>query len=47
LDKWEYQGQAKVVLKINSKEEILDLEQKARNEGLNTYLVQDSGRTQV
>lgn len=47
LEKWEYQGQAKVILKINSKEEMMDLEEKAKNAGLNTYIVQDAGRTQV
>ncbi|CAD8196227.1 unnamed protein product [Paramecium octaurelia] len=47
LQKWEGSGQAKVVLKCESQNELLDIEAKARQNGLNTYLVTDAGRTQV
>ena len=47
LEFWEEYGQAKVVLKVNSKEEMLELESKARNIGLNTCVIHDAGRTQV
>ena len=47
LQMWEDWGCAKVVLKVNSKQEMLDMEQKARNLGLNTCVIHDAGRTQV
>lgn len=47
LFNWEECGQAKIVLKIKNKEEIIALEAKARANGLNTYLVADAGRTQI
>ncbi|CAK61870.1 unnamed protein product (macronuclear) [Paramecium tetraurelia] len=47
LQKWEGSGQAKVVLKCESQQELFNIEAKARQNGLNTYLVTDAGRTQV
>ncbi|KRX10466.1 UBA-like protein [Pseudocohnilembus persalinus] len=47
LETYENYGQPKIVLKCETKEEFLDLEQKARNKGLNTYMVADAGRTQI
>lgn len=47
LEMWEDYGNAKVVLKVNSKEEMLDMEQKAKLLGLNTCVIHDAGRTQV
>eukprot|EP01017_Pseudomicrothorax_dubius_P027395 TRINITY_DN314_c0_g1_i4.p1 TRINITY_DN314_c0_g1~~TRINITY_DN314_c0_g1_i4.p1 ORF type:complete len:158 (-),score=38.02 TRINITY_DN314_c0_g1_i4:150-623(-) len=47
LFKWEYQGEAKIVLRVNNEEELLELEKKAKAKGLNTYVVCDAGRTQV
>lgn len=47
LEFWEEYGQAKVVLKVNSQQELIDLESKARNVGLNTCIIHDAGRTQV
>ena len=47
LDFWEEYGQAKVVLRVNSKEELLDMESKAKAIGLNTCVICDAGRTQV
>ena len=47
LEFWEEYGCAKVVLKVNSKEELLDLDSKAKNIGLNTCVIHDAGRTQV
>ena len=47
LDFWEEYGQAKVVLRVNSKEELLDMESKAKAIGLNTCVICDAGRAQV
>ena len=47
LDFWEEYGQAKVVLRVNSKDELLDMENKAKAIGLNTCVICDAGRTQV
>jgi len=44
---WEECGQAKIVLKIKNKEEMLAVNKKAKEAGLNTYLVCDAGRTQI
>lgn len=45
LDGWEECGCPKIVLKVESKEQLLDLEKKAVDAGLNTYVVCDAGRT--
>jgi len=47
LHAWEYDGQAKVTLKVNSEEEMLELEKEASKAGLITCVIQDAGRTQV
>lgn len=47
LHKWEHTGNAKIVLKVKSKEELADLAKKADDAGLNTYVVCDAGRTQI
>jgi len=47
LDFWEEYGTAKVVLKVNSKEELIEMESKAKAIGLNTCVICDAGRTQV
>eukprot|EP00010_Vexillifera_abyssalis_P008360 CAMPEP_0201544486 /NCGR_PEP_ID=MMETSP0173_2-20130828/1103_1 /ASSEMBLY_ACC=CAM_ASM_000268 /TAXON_ID=218659 /ORGANISM="Vexillifera sp., Strain DIVA3 564/2" /LENGTH=157 /DNA_ID=CAMNT_0047952615 /DNA_START=20 /DNA_END=489 /DNA_ORIENTATION=+ len=44
---WETFGTAKVTLKVNSFEEIKQVEAAAKEKGLPTYLVQDAGRTQI
>ncbi len=47
LFNWEECGQAKIVLKVNGKEELLAVSKKAKAAGLNTYIVCDAGRTQI
>jgi len=47
LYNWEENGQAKIVLKIKNKEEMLEVSKKAKQAGLNSYLVADAGRTQI
>jgi len=45
INKWQSQGQKKVVLKVNDKEELLLYKMKAEDAGLITALVEDAGRT--
>ena len=48
VQRWEAFGQAKVALKADGGEEVLnDLKLKAKAEQLATYIVRDAGRTQV
>lgn len=44
---WEDYGQPKVVLKVDSEEELMQLMQKALSMGLNASVVRDAGRTQI
>jgi peptidyl-tRNA hydrolase, PTH2 family len=44
---WKEGGQAKVVLKVNSEDELRELMMKGRRAGLSTSLVEDRGLTQV
>ena len=47
LNKWKEFGQRKVVLKVESEKELLDVIYDAKQAGLVHALVQDAGRTQV
>ncbi|XP_044738639.1 peptidyl-tRNA hydrolase 2, mitochondrial-like isoform X4 [Chrysoperla carnea] len=47
LKEWEYAGQKKITVKIDSEKEMLELQQKARAIGILTSIVRDAGRTQV
>lgn len=47
LDKWEQSGQAKIVLQVDSLDQLLTLEVCAKCIGLLTHHVQDAGHTQV
>ncbi|KAM9982133.1 hypothetical protein ACTFIY_004424 [Dictyostelium cf. discoideum] len=47
LRQWENFGCAKITLKANSKEELVDLRNKAKELGVVSYLVLDSGHTQI
>jgi len=42
LKKWEWEGQAKIALKVETEELMLDLEKAAVGAGLNTFVVQDA-----
>lgn len=44
---WEYTGAAKVALKVDSNEQLSEIQSKATAAGLVTYLVQDAGKTQI
>jgi len=45
LDGWEECGCPKIVLKVDSKDQLLELEKKAVDAGINTYVVCDAGKT--
>lgn len=47
MEKWEESGQTKIVLQIETNDELKAVFQKALSLGLNAYIVQDAGRTQV
>ncbi|MBW6451132.1 MAG: peptidyl-tRNA hydrolase Pth2 [DPANN group archaeon] len=44
---WELQGQKKVVLKVNSEEELILIFGKCKNEKLPVSIIRDAGKTQV
>ena len=46
-DGWKAEGQAKIVLKVDSEEELDGLFQKAKSAGLPAILIQDMGLTQI
>lgn len=47
VEGWKGEGQMKVVLKVNSERELVELFQKVKNAGLKPALVQDAGHTQT
>ncbi|GFH16817.1 uncharacterized protein HaLaN_13315, partial [Haematococcus lacustris] len=47
LKQWEHHGQPKIALKISDDDEMDELERKASDAGLPTYIVHDAGRTQI
>ncbi|KAI8900982.1 peptidyl-tRNA hydrolase [Globomyces pollinis-pini] len=47
LHSWETFGQAKITLKCPDEDTLLELQKKARKEGLIACSIQDAGRTQI
>jgi len=47
VKKWELEGQKKVVLEVNSKEELFKLFEKAKKEKIPCFLVEDAGLTEL
>lgn len=47
IRKWENEAYAKVVLKVQTKEELIELKKLADDNGISNYLVVDAGRTQI
>ena len=48
VNNWEnFSGQAKIVLAVDGKEQLFDIQKKAKENGLITCLIHDAGRTQV
>ncbi len=45
-EEWKASGQAKIVLKVNGKKELLELFERSKRE-LPTSLIKDAGRTQI
>jgi PTH2 family peptidyl-tRNA hydrolase len=46
-DGWEHEGQKKVVLKVQSEQELLEYFQRAKDEGIPCELIRDAGHTQL
>jgi len=46
-DKWEQEGAKKVVLQVDSENELKTLQQKAKHRGLTTVLIKDAGLTEI
>lgn len=47
IDEWKQTGMKKIVLKVNSTEELIELFQSAKNGKLPCALITDAGRTQI
>ncbi|OMH78650.1 Peptidyl-tRNA hydrolase 2, mitochondrial [Zancudomyces culisetae] len=47
LKAWELTGQAKVTLKVDSEEEMMEMYKKAKKLGLTAEYICDAGRTQI
>ena len=47
LDEWEWQGSRKVVLKVNSEEELRKIITTAKGRGLFATTIRDAGKTQI
>jgi len=47
LSTWESTGQAKVVVKVECEEDMIELQEKAKEAGLPCHVVIDAGRTQI
>ncbi len=47
LKQWENLGQPKVVVKVDSEEELLSIAANSRSKGLPTTVIRDAGRTQI
>ena len=47
LNGWKECGRPKILLKVDSKDQLLELEKKAVDAGINTYVAYDAGKTYV
>lgn len=47
FDTWTMSGQTKVVLRVNSEEELFEFKAIADAQGLNNSVIRDAGRTQI
>ncbi|XP_046746592.1 peptidyl-tRNA hydrolase 2, mitochondrial-like [Diprion similis] len=47
LKMWELTGQPKIVLRVSSQTELMNLAQKAKKDGVIAAIIQDAGRTQL
>lgn len=47
VEEWLREGQKKIVLKVNSEQELLDIYNKSKSLGIPTSLIRDAGKTQL
>ena len=47
IQKWEQEGEKKVIVKVSSLEELFQLKEKLHKNNLVNYLVKDAGRTEL
>ncbi len=47
IKKWDSEGQKKVVLEVNSREDILKLYERVKKEKISCFLVKDAGLTEL
>eukprot|EP00741_Cyanophora_paradoxa_P007893 tig00001224_g7636.t1 len=47
IQSWEWSGQPKIAVRVQNEKEMLELERRARQAGIDTYIVCDAGRTQI
>jgi PTH2 family peptidyl-tRNA hydrolase len=47
IDKWGSEGEKKVVLKVKSKEELLEIFERVKKERIPCFLVKDAGLTEL
>jgi PTH2 family peptidyl-tRNA hydrolase len=47
VEEWLREGQKKIVVKVNSEEELIDIYNKAKSEGLPCSIIRDAGHTQL
>ncbi len=47
IEKWEFAGEKKVVVKIDSEKELMDLFQKIKDKDIPVALIRDAGLTQI
>ena len=47
LDRWSYEGQKKIAVKVTSEQDLKDIQQKALEQGIPCYMVADAGHTQI
>ena len=47
LEKWKQQGMKKIILRVNSEEELMNYKKEASKDKLNNVLIEDAGKTQI
>ena len=47
LKEWEFEGQKKVLVKVKTKEELIELKESAKQKKLPYFLVKDAGLTEI
>ena len=47
IEKWEKEGEKKVIVKVTSLEELFEIKEIAEKNSLSNYMVKDAGRTEL